>query len=254
MPSSMLAWQLSSLTRVGQRVRSGTSTGDDAAPPSTNVTSQSIALTPDGHHGRFGTISDVDPVASVIARLPLSEYMIREPSLVQPRTPRTDSCGSGWAPVPSTFTTQARSTLQRGCNGRWQSLIGSLTVYATRRAGPCGVAGGVGSVLEVAVGAAVGPIEADVFGGTRAGRLTGPDPITSAPASSATSTAAAARRTINGRPEERRERKTGRLTAVTVATRPRSAARAPMVSHRSGVETSSRVANRRRRSSIALSQ
>ena len=205
--------------------------------------------------GEFGTITDVDPVASVIARLPLSEYMIREPSLVQPSTPRTDSCGSRWAPVPSAFTTQARSTLQRDCNGRWQSLIGSRTVYATRRAGPWGVAEGVGSVLDVAVGAAVGPIEADVFGGTIAGRLTGPDPIAaSAPASSATSTAAAARRTINGRPEERRERKTGRLTAVTVTTCPRSAARAPMVSHRSGVETSSRVANRRRRSSIAVSQ
>jgi hypothetical protein len=193
-------------------------------------------------------------VASVIARLPLSEYMIREPSLVQPRTPRTDSLrqpvGAGPVNVHDPGTVDAAEGLQ------WPLAVLDRLPHGVRdETGRTLRSSGRGRLGTGSGGRRRGrPDRGGHIGGTRAGRLTGPDPITSAPASSATSTAAAARRTINGRPEERRERKTGRLTAVTVVTRPRSAARAPMVSHRSGVETSSRVANRRRRSSIAVSQ
>ncbi len=108
--------------------------------------------------------------------------------------------------------------------------------------------------MGVLVGVTAVWIDADASGGTTAGGLIGRDPISSAPATRAVSTAAAARRTSNGRPEDRRERRTGPLTGVTLATGPSSAARVPIASQRSGVFTPSSDANRRRRSSIAVSQ
>src|SRR5690349_5740257 len=130
----------------------------------------------------------------------------------------------------------------------------SVTVYATRRVAPGAVADAVGSAGGVLVGVTAASIVDDGFGGMTAGTLTGRAPSTSAPATSATMIAAAARSTSTGRPAERRDRKTGSATGVTVATGPRSAARAPIASHKSGARTSSSDAKRRRRSSIAISQ
>ena len=81
------------------------------------------------------------------------------------------------------------------------------------------------------------------------------EPMARAPATSATSRATMAARSTSERRVERRDRiGSGVTTAVTRATGSWAAARNSIVSHRSGAGSRSRLAKRRRRSSIAVTQ
>src|SRR4029077_6377689 len=91
--------------------------------------------------------------------------------------------------------------------------------------------------------------------GTIAGRIGRCDPTATRPAPNATSMAAGGTRTTSGRRLDRGDCSgAGVTTAVTRATGSTAAARISIVSHRSGAGTVSRLAKRRRRSSIAVSQ
>ena len=145
---------------------------------------------------------------------------------------------SGTASVPHAAIQPAR-TPELGPAGR-----PAVHPWAGRRALCCASAHGIS-----------GRATPDGAGSTIAGSLTRPEPTATAPASKATSTAAVASRRRRGRlrgvgPATGR----GTGTAMRGSAPPIAVARSSISSHKSGARHWSRLAKRRRRSSIAVTQ